>query len=107
MNFIVEYNHAGDLAERLLPSLNPLKADTLPLALREVQKTLMACQDIDHAVVFMPVRIVRAGRKVEISDSNGNAVAVDAAVGDIEGRLKPIAAAPLGGPVEPGSVEGK
>lgn len=63
--FVVEYATripAGD-GNKFLPSLNSINAETLQIAQREVERVL-ASGAADEAVIYQPVRIVRASRTV-------------------------------------------
>jgi hypothetical protein len=62
--FVVEYRTripAGD--GNFLPSLNPVNAETLQIAQRDVERVL-ASGAADEAVIYQPVRVVRASRTV-------------------------------------------
>lgn len=84
MNFVIEFQLAGELAGKPLPSFNALEADTLPLAIRAVQKTLDSTE-IESAVIYVPVRIMKASREVRIEDMTGRNIAVDAALVQVAG----------------------
>jgi hypothetical protein len=90
MNFVVEFKLSGELAGKPLPSLNPMDAETVQMAVRHVQKALDAGV-ADEAVVYVPVRVLRASRKIEVLDGNGRVVAFDTPLEDLEGKTKPLA----------------
>jgi hypothetical protein len=89
MDFVIQFNLAGELAGKPLPSLNLMSADTLPLAVREVQKTLDSAE-IGNAIIYVPVRVLKSMRRVEMMDAKGNPVAVDTPLGDMDGRVRPL-----------------
>lgn len=69
--FVVEYrirNQAGDPA--VLPSLNTVNAENLQMVQRDVERVL-ASGSIDEAVIYAPVRVVKASRLVSTSTVTG------------------------------------
>ena len=69
--YIVEFRcKANSNDPNILPSLNAFDAETLPLAQREVEKTL-ASGIADEAVLYAPMRVLQAARVVTISDMTG------------------------------------
>lgn len=74
MRFVVEYRNKLNVGEGLvLPSLNSIEAETLPLAQREVEKVL-ATGATDEAVIYEPRRVLKASRTISTSDIHGRAV---------------------------------
>jgi hypothetical protein len=90
MRFVVEFDLSGELAGKPLPSLNPMEAETVQMAVRHVQKAL-ADGVADEAVVYVPVRVLKAARKIEVLDGNGRVVSADTPLEDLEGKTKPLA----------------
>lgn len=70
--FVVEFRVKNGPSNEVMPSLQAIHAETLPLAQREVEKTL-ASGTADEAVIYEPVRVLRASRKVEVTDMRGRA----------------------------------
>lgn len=65
--FIVEFRTLyGDTA-KMLPSLNALDAETLPLAKREIEKVLLS-GTVDEAILYQPVAMLSAARMVSTKD---------------------------------------
>lgn len=69
--FIVEFTSIPDsnLRGRLLPSLNRMDAPNLQLAIRDIERSL-AAGVADEAIIYIPVRVVRAERKVDVFEIN-------------------------------------
>ena len=67
--FVVEFRVKNNQNE-VMPSLQAITAETLPLASREAEKVL-ANGTADEAVIYEPVRVLRASRKVEVTDMRG------------------------------------
>lgn len=78
--FIIEFVPQCDDATNplLKPSINAAEFETLPMAVRQVKKTLDAGA-ADEAIIYMPVRVLRASREVIVTDHLGKKVADDAA----------------------------
>lgn len=77
MQFVVEYRRAQSKGDPLaLPSLNTIEAETLNLAQREVMNTLLSgvC---DEAIVYQPVRVLKASRTVVVTEPTGKKVEVE------------------------------
>jgi hypothetical protein len=71
--YVVEFRIKND-ANEVMPSLQAIQAETLPLASREVEKVL-ATGTADEAVIYEPVRVLRASRRVEVTDMKGRTAA--------------------------------
>jgi hypothetical protein len=77
MFFVVEFKVTGELSGKPLNSLFSLNAETLPLAVREVQKSV-ADGVADEAILYVPMRIFKGGRRVDILEAHsGRQVAID------------------------------
>lgn len=73
--FVVEFASIPDsnMRGRLLPSLNRMEAPNLQLAVREIERSL-AAGVADEAVIYIPVRVIRAERKVEVFEINRSVI---------------------------------
>lgn len=74
MNFVIEFKPRGNELG-LRPSLNALEAETLAIAVRRTQEALQSNNEgIDEAVIYVPVRVLKASRSVQIVDLHGKTV---------------------------------
>lgn len=73
--FVVEFTSVPDsnLRGRLLPSLNRMDVPNLQLAIRDIERSL-AAGVADEAIIYVPVRVIRAERKVEVFEINRSVI---------------------------------
>lgn len=80
--FVVEFK--PDSNDPLMrPTLNPIEAEALPILCRRVQQTMLD-NGINEAVIYMPVRIVRAARTSTVCNMQGKTVSVELPLKDEE-----------------------
>lgn len=79
MNFIAEYRTAlPDNKGNYLSTYVPIEAETLQLALKEVERTV-SHGNAEEAVLYQAMRVTRASRVVASSNASGAKVVIGSA----------------------------